>query len=321
MPELPEVETVRMALDDALLGGRICAVAQSAKPMRWAIPKNLKPRILGGRIEAVRRRAKYLLLDIGTERGGTERGAANHANHPSTERGAGTERGAAHHAHHANHANHAGELCLLLHLGMSGSVRIYPPSVPKPKRQKHDHLMLTAEIDGGAVSMVLNDPRRFGGVVLMEKGTQDAHPLLCNLGCEPLGNAWNGAVLLAGLASRRGAIKPALLDQNLVAGIGNIYASEALFAAGIAPETRAQKITLAEAERLALAVRDVLTRAIAAGGTSIKNHIQPGGEIGYFAQTLNVYGRAHEACYRCGDSIKMLRQNGRSSFYCPQCQK
>ena len=308
MPELPEVETVRMALDDALLGGRICAVAQSTKPMRWAIPKNLKPRILGGRIEAVRRRAKYLLLDIGTERGGTERGAANHANHPSSATG-------------ANHANHAGDLCLLLHLGMSGSVRIYPPSVPTPKRQKHDHLMLTAEIDGGAVSMVLNDPRRFGGVVLMEKGTQDAHPLLCNLGCEPLGNAWNGEVLLAGLASRRGAIKPALLDQNLVAGIGNIYASEALFEAGIAPQTSAQNITLAEAERIVLAVRDVLTRAIAAGGTSIKNHIQPGGEIGYFAQTLNVYGRAHEACYRCGDSIKMLRQSGRSSFYCPQCQK
>ncbi len=286
MPELPEVETVRMALDDALLGGRICAVAQSAKPMRWAIPKNLKSRILGGRIEAVRRRAKYLLLDV-----------------------AG--------AHNANH-----DLCLLLHLGMSGSVRIYPPSVPKPKRQKHDHLMLTAEIDGGAVSMVLNDPRRFGGVVLMEKGAaQGAHPLLCNLGCEPLGNAWNGAVLLAGLASRKGAIKPALLDQNLVAGIGNIYASEALFAAGIAPETRAQNITAPQAERLARAVRDVLTRAIAAGGTSIKNHIQPGGEIGYFAQTLNVYGRAHEACYRCGDSIKMLRQSGRSSFYCPQCQK
>ena len=308
MPELPEVETVRMALDDALLGGRICAVAQSAKPMRWAIPKNLRTRILGGRIEAVRRRAKYLLLDVA--------GAHN----ASTERGAGTERGAAHNANHANHPNH--DLCLLLHLGMSGSVRIYPPSVPKPKRQKHDHLMLTAEIDGGgaSVSMVLNDPRRFGGVVLMERG-EGAHPLLCNLGCEPLGNAWSGEVLLAGLASRKGAIKPALLDQNLVAGIGNIYASEALFEAGIAPETRAQNITLAEAERIVLAVRDVLTRAIAAGGTSIKNHIQPGGEIGYFAQTLNVYGRAHEACYRCGDSIKMLRQSGRSSFYCPQCQK
>ena len=301
MPELPEVETVRMALDDALLGGRICAVAQSTKPMRWAIPKNLRTRILGGRIEAVRRRAKYLLLDVAGA--STERGAANHANHP-------------------NHPkNHAGDLCLLLHLGMSGSVRIYPPSVPKPKRQKHDHLMLTVEVAGASVSMVLNDPRRFGGVVLMERGTQDAHPLLCNLGCEPLGNAWNGEVLLAGLASRKGAIKPALLDQNLVAGIGNIYASEALFVAGIAPQTSAQKITLAEAERLALAVRDVLTRAIAAGGTSIKNHIQPGGEIGYFAQTLNVYGRAHEACYRCGDSIKMLRQSGRSSFYCPQCQK
>ena len=283
MPELPEVETVRMALDDAMRGGRISGVAQSAMPMRWAIPQDLEAQISGGRIDAVRRRAKYLLLEIS---------GADGANH---------------------------DLCLLLHLGMSGSVRIYP-SAP-PKAQKHDHLMLTAEIKGGVVSMVLNDPRRFGGVVLMAKEAQGEHPLLCHLGCEPLSNAWNGAMLFEKLRVRKGAIKPALLDQSLVAGIGNIYASEALFIAGIAPQISAQNITSAQAERLAHAVREVLSRAIVAGGTSIKNHIQPGGEIGYFAQVLNVYGRAHEACHRCGDSIKMLRQSGRSSFYCPQCQK
>ena len=202
-------------------------------------------------------------------------------------------------------------------------MRIYPPSVPKPKRQKHDHLMLTAEIDGDSVSMVLNDPRRFGGVVLMEKGAaQGAHPLLCNLGCEPLGNAWNGG---GAFCRAKGGVKGRLNRLCWIKiwwrGLVISMRPKHFFAAGIAPETRAQNITLAEAERIVLAVRDVLTRAIAAGGTSIKNHIQPGGEIGYFAQTLNVYGRAHEACYRCGDSIKMLRQNGRSSFYCPQCQK
>ena len=281
MPELPEVETVRLALDDAMLDGRIAGVTQSAKPMRWAIPHDLEARIVGGRIAAVRRRAKYLLLDL---------------------KGGGAE-----------------DLCLLVHLGMSGSVRIYPS--PPPKAQKHDHLMLTAEVKGAPVSMVLNDPRRFGGVVLMPQTAQKAHPLLCNLGCEPLSNAWNGAVLFDGLRARKGAIKPALLDQSLVAGIGNIYASESLFEAGIAPHAIAQNMTMAQAEMLALAVRDVLARAIAAGGTSIKNHIQPGGEIGYFAQTLNVYGRADEACHRCGDSIKMVRQSGRSTFYCPQCQK
>ena len=204
---------------------------------------------------------------------------------------------------------------MLMHLGMSGSVRIHHD---RPEIGTHDHVILEMAGSGRPCWIVFNDPRRFGWIDLFSGET---HPMLAEMGPEPLGNAFSAATLLRGLAPRRGPIKTALLDQRLVAGIGNIYACEALFGAGISPRRRAYTIRQTRADRLATAIRDVLTRAIEDGGTSLRDHVQPGGEIGYFVQRLSVYGREGEPCHACGASIRSLVQSGRSSFYCPDCQR
>lgn len=296
MPELPEVETVRTAMENQMKGLVIREVRISDKKMRWPIPQNLPTLITGGRIMGVRRRAKYLLMDIDMAAG--MRAEITH--------GKGDKKDE--------------EWCLLLHLGMSGSVRIYPPNHHAPPPQKHDHLILYSGGDQ-ITTMVLNDPRRFGGAQLIKRQDQDQHPLLQALGPEPLGNQWNGDALKTALKDRKTSIKTALLDQRVVAGIGNIYASEALYQAGISPKRQAGKISLSRIDALTTAVKDVLMRAIAAGGTSLRDHVQPGGEIGYFVQRLHVYGREGEACHHCQTPIKLIRQTGRSSFYCPQCQR
>ena len=204
---------------------------------------------------------------------------------------------------------------MLMHLGMSGSVRIHDT---RPAIGTHDHMVL--EMSGGAAPswIVFNDPRRFGWIDLF---SGDTHPMLAGMGPEPLGNEFSAATLIDGLAARRGPVKTALLDQRLVAGIGNIYACEALFGAGLSPRRRGYTIGRKRAERLASAIRDVLQRAIEDGGTSLRDHVQPGGEIGYFVQRLSVYGRAGAPCHACGATIRSLVQSGRSSFYCPDCQR
>jgi len=204
---------------------------------------------------------------------------------------------------------------MLMHLGMSGSVRIHHD---RPAIGTHDHMVLEMRDAGASCWIVFNDPRRFGWIDLFR---DDIHPMLVGMGPEPLGNEFSAMTLIDGLAARRGPIKTALLDQRLVAGIGNIYACEALFGAGISPRRRAYTIRRQRAERLATAIRDVLMRAIADGGTSLRDHVQPGGDIGYFVQRLSVYGRAGEPCHSCGATIRSLVQSGRSSFYCPDCQR
>ena len=201
---------------------------------------------------------------------------------------------------------------LLLHLGMSGSIRIYdtPPSLGK-----HDHIMLTMAASPTAAAshyIVLNDPRRVGGVDLFSATHQDP---------EPLGNAFSAAHLQTVFTGRQGPVKNALLNQQLIAGIGNIYASEALFHAGVSPRRKAATIVGQRAERLATAIVKTLRAAIEDGGTSLRDHVQPGGEIGYFVQRLAVYGRDGQACQACTTPIKMIVQSGRSSFYCPRCQR
>lgn len=208
-----------------------------------------------------------------------------------------------------------GDETMLMHLGMSGSVRIHHD---RPAIGKHDHMVLAMEGAAGPCWVVFNDPRRFGWIDLF---SDDPHPMLADMGPEPLGNKFSAATLIAGLAARRGPVKTALLDQRLVAGIGNIYACEALFGAGISPRRRGYTIRRQRADRLAAAIRDVLMRAIEDGGTSLRDHVQPGGEIGYFVQRLSVYGRAGEPCHACGATIRSLVQSGRSSFYCPDCQR
>ena len=209
---------------------------------------------------------------------------------------------------------------LLLHLGMSGSIRIY--NTP-PYLGKHDHIMLTMAASSTTVAthyVVLNDPRRFGWVDLFPAAHQDAHKLLRHMGPEPLGNAFSAAYLQAAFKGRPGPVKNALLNQQLIAGIGNIYANEVLFHARISPRRKAATINGQRAERLATAVVKTLRAAIKDGGTSLRDHIQPGGEIGYFVQQLAVYGRGGQPCQVCTTPIKTIVQSGRSSFHCPRCR-
>ena len=209
---------------------------------------------------------------------------------------------------------------LLLHLGMSGSIRIYDT---RPDLGKHDHIMLTVAASATAKAthyVVLNDPRRFGWVDLFPAANQDTHKLLRHMGPEPLGNAFSAAHLQAVFKGRTGPVKNALLNQHLIAGIGNIYASEALFYAGISPRRKAFTIKGQRAERLAAAVAKTLRAAIEDGGTSLRDHVQPDGEVGYFVQRLAVYGRDGQPCQVCTTPIKVILQSGRSRFYCPRCQ-
>lgn len=207
---------------------------------------------------------------------------------------------------------------MLLHLGMSGSIRIHQA---QPPIGKHDHIVLTmgSGMANAAESwIVFNDPRRFGWLDLYRG---EVHPMLVDMGPEPLGNSFSADHLVAALAGRKGPIKTALLDQALVAGIGNIYACEALFMAGLSPRRKAGTIRGGRADRLVAAIRSVLASAVEDGGTSLRDHVQPGGEIGYFVQRLTVYGRDGQLCGTCGATIRRIIQSGRSSFYCPDCQR
>tara|TARA_B100001093_G_scaffold517365_1_gene598709 strand:- start:335 stop:1165 length:831 start_codon:yes stop_codon:yes gene_type:complete len=276
MPELPEVETVRLALLPAFENRRIITAHVGRPDLRWPLPERLANRLTGRIFGAPQRRGKFLLVPLD------------------------------------------GQETLLLHLGMSGSIRLHDSP---PKLGAHDHFMLAmAPVDGDVATnfVVFNDPRRFGWIDLF---SDEIPPMLAQMGPEPLGNKFSEAYLTAAFANRSSPVKTALLNQQLVAGIGNIYACEALFYAGISPRRKAGSIKGRRAHRLTTAIRDVLQRAIAEGGTSLRDHVQPGGEIGYFVQKLAVYGREGKACQRCDSCIRAIVQSGRSTFYCPTCQR
>lgn len=203
---------------------------------------------------------------------------------------------------------------LLLHLGMSGSLRVVPPATPW---RKHDHFALT--LDHGQ-QMRLHDPRRFGAALLIE-GDPAQHPLLCRLGPEPLGPDFNAEALREACRGKSAAIKLVLMDAHVVVGVGNIYASESLFLAGIDPRKPAGKITLPRLQRLVRAVRDVLSASIDMGGTTLRDFLNEKGEPGYFQQTLRVYDRAGEPCRTCGTKVRHLTQGQRSTYFCPKCQR
>ena len=276
MPELPEVETVRRALAQAMEDRQILHAHVGRPDLRWPLPDQLASRLEGRVVGGLQRRGKYVLLPL--DQGET----------------------------------------MLLHLGMSGSIRIHQA---QPPIGKHDHIVLTmgSGMANAAESwIVFNDPRRFGWLDLYRG---EVHPMLVDMGPEPLGNSFSADHLVAALAGRKGPIKTALLDQALVAGIGNIYACEALFMAGLSPRRKAGTIRGGRADRLVAAIRSVLASAIEDGGTSLRDHVQPGGEIGYFVQRLTVYGRDGQLCGTCGATIRRITQSGRSSFYCPDCQR
>lgn len=218
---------------------------------------------------------------------------------------------------------HFGEDVLAVHLGMSGRMVIHA-DIKQHKIGKHDHMVFIME-DGQGV--VFNDPRRFGMVLQFRQDEMTIHPSFARLGPEPLSDAFDGAFLYETLRKRNTPVKTALLDQHMVVGIGNIYACEALFAAGIDPCKKASSVSRAKADALALAVRDVLERAIAAGGSSLKDYRQADGSLGYFQHGFKVYDREGEPCPCCAAGgkkkavIQRIVQAGRSTFFCPACQK
>ena len=270
MPELPEVEVTRRGFAERIAGARIDAV-RIGKPLRWALM--VEPgTLIGRRVLAVRRRGKYLLVDL-------DRGL------------------------------------LLLHLGMSGSLR-FDAALPSPGM--HDHFDLVT--DRGTLR--LNDPRRFGAVVYVEdEAAPWAVKLLGGLGMEPLGDAFDLDTFHAGLRKRRTAVKQVLLAGDVVVGVGNIYASEALFQAGIRPSLPAERISRPRAARLHAAGREILARAVEKGGSTLRDFSNVDGQNGYFQLEAAVYGRAGEPCRVCATPIRQLRQGQRSTYYCPKCQK
>ncbi|WP_204112902.1 bifunctional DNA-formamidopyrimidine glycosylase/DNA-(apurinic or apyrimidinic site) lyase [Shimia biformata] len=283
MPELPEVETVRRGLEPAMTGAVIAKATVNRPDLRWPFPPRMAERLTGARVDRLRRRSKYILADL--DRGET----------------------------------------LLIHLGMSGRMTVSGDPLGQfvhdhPMPEKHDHVVF--DMENGA-RITFNDPRRFGAMDLLPTATADAHPLLASLGPEPLGNAFSEDHLVAALKGRNTPIKSALLDQKIVAGLGNIYVCEALFRAGIAPTRKAGRISAARVASLVPIIRQVLSEAIDAGGSSLRDFRQADGELGYFQHSFDVYGREGEPCRRdgCGGTIGRIVQSGRSSFYCPQCQR
>jgi formamidopyrimidine-DNA glycosylase len=270
MPELPEVEATRLSFADRIAGARI-RTAWLGKPLRWPLGVPVA-RLAGCSVQGVRRRGKYLLLDL-------EPGL------------------------------------LLLHLGMSGSLS-FADSLPP--RGVHDHFEL--QTDRGLLR--LNDPRRFGAVVWAAgEDAPVARKLLGGLGVEPMEEGFQPETFHAALQTRRAPIKQVLLAGDVVVGVGNIYASEALFLAGIRPTLSAARISRPRAARLHAAIREVLGRALAVGGTTLRNYSNAAGERGNFQFEVKVYGREGESCRICGTPIKAIRQGQRATFFCPKCQK
>ena len=269
MPELPEVETTLRGVAPHLVGRKILEITVREKRLRWPVPDAVHD-LAGLKIDAARRRAKYLLFATS---GGT----------------------------------------LIVHLGMSGSLRVVDPDHPW---RKHDHFAILL---GSGKQLRLHDPRRFGCVLLVAE--PDAHPLLAALGPEPLGEDFTAAHLFTASRGKSVAVKAFIMDSKVVVGVGNIYASEALFIAGIKPTRPAGKVTRAEYERLAEAIRQVLLASIEMGGTTLRDFLNEKGEPGYFAQSLRVYDRASQPCPRCGGKVKRITLGQRSTYFCPKCQR
>jgi formamidopyrimidine-DNA glycosylase len=290
MPELPEVETVRRGLQPVMEGSKILAAEARRKDLRFPFQKDFVARLTGQTVTGLGRRAKYLMADLGS-----------------------------------------GDV-LLMHLGMSGSFRIQKDKDaqtpgqfhhPRGKNGAHDHVVF--HMSSGA-AVIFNDPRRFGYMKIIARNDLDEEPLLRGLGPEPLGNEFDAAMLARSCEGKATTLKAALLDQRVVAGLGNIYVCEALYRAHLSPKRHAS--TLADrkgaptdhAKRLVDAIHTVLNQAIKAGGSSLRDHRQTSGELGYFQHHFLVYDREGQKC-GCGGVVKRFTQNGRSTFWCPKCQK
>jgi len=293
MPELPEVETVRRGLQPVMEGERFAKVEARRRDLRWPLPKDFAARLEGKTIAGLGRRAKYLLADLSS-----------------------------------------GDV-LVMHLGMSGSFRVLrddKEAVPgnyhheRSKHLAHDHVIF--HMGNGAI-VAFNDPRRFGSMKLVPRAKLDQEPLLRALGPEPLGNEFDAAMLARACKGKKTSLKAALSDQKIVAGLGNIYVCEALHRARLSPRRRASTIATKSgapnerAEKLVEAIKAVLADAIEAGGSSLRDHRRTDGELGLFQHNFRVYDRVGKPCPTpgCNGTIKRVVQTGRSTFFCPVCQK
>ena len=276
MPELPEVETTKNGIAPHINQQILSELVVRQPKLRWPIPPHLKKTVKGLRVHNVHRRAKYLLIDL----------ADNEGNIKGT---------------------------LIIHLGMSGSLRVLNADIPKA--EKHEHFDLVFE---NGVVVRYTDPRRFGAC-LWQTADEESE-LLTHLGPEPLSDEFNADYLYGLSRKRTSAIKTFIMDQKFVVGVGNIYASESLFMAGIHPKKAAGKVSKAKFELLVDAIKKVLAKAISEGGTTLKDFVGGDGKPGYFAQQLNVYGRAGEPCPNCDKPIKQVVLGQRSTFYCTRCQ-
>jgi len=288
MPELPEVETVRRGLAPAMEGARFAKVEVRRRDLRWPLPKDFARRLEGKTVEGLGRRAKYLTADLSS-----------------------------------------GDV-LLMHLGMSGSFRVGHDAKPgiyyheRSKSRAHDHVVF--HMSNGDV-ITFNDPRRFGSMKLVPRAKLDEEPLLRAIGPEPLGNEFDASMLAVACAGKKTSLKAALSDQRVVAGLGNIYVCEALFRARLSPKRQASTIAdrngkpNARAEALVESIKAVLNDAIKAGGSSLRDHRRADGSLGDFQHHFLVYDREGERCPNCKGTIKRIVQAGRSTFYCPSCQK
>jgi formamidopyrimidine-DNA glycosylase len=289
MPELPEVETVRRGLEPAMQGARFAKVEVRRGDLRWPLAKDFAKRLQGQTVTGLGRRAKYLLADVSS-----------------------------------------GDV-LVMHLGMSGSFHVFDRGGHgKPgacaKHAAHDHVVF--HMSSGAI-VTFNDPRRFGSMKLVPRAKLNAEPLLHGLGPEPLGNAFDAAMLAQACRGKKTSLKAALLDQRVVAGLGNIYVCEALHRALLSPKRQASTIATRtgapneRAERLVAAIKAVLNDAIRDGGSSLRDHKRTDGGLGMFQHNFRVYDREGQKCRTagCSGTVKRIVQNGRSTFYCPSCQQ
>ncbi|WPO42416.1 bifunctional DNA-formamidopyrimidine glycosylase/DNA-(apurinic or apyrimidinic site) lyase [Tardiphaga sp. 42S5] len=293
MPELPEVETVRRGLQPAMEGSKITRLDLRRKDLRFPFQPDFAGRLQGRVITSLGRRAKYLLADLDS-----------------------------------------GDV-LLMHLGMSGSFRVVSdennvmPGAfhhPRSDERAHDHVVFHMS---SGLSVIYNDPRRFGFMKIFARSEIENEPFLKDIGPEPLGNAFDAAMLAGATAGKKTSLKAALLDQRVVAGLGNIYVCEALFRSHLSPRRLAATLATKKGEptdhsrRLVTAIHEVLNQAIKAGGSSLRDHRQTDGELGYFQHSFQVYDREGEPCQTdgCSGIVKRFVQNGRSTFWCPKCQR
>ncbi|MET3589748.1 formamidopyrimidine-DNA glycosylase [Bartonella silvatica] len=291
MPELPEVETVRRGLEPLVTGAKILSVTLNRKDLRFPFPKELRERLTGSSITELGRRAKYLLFHLSQNE------------------------------------------TILSHLGMSGSWRIEDGLLRKnssftEKFSKHDHFVMNVQAkDGKVYRLTYNDTRRFGFILLIDTNALYEHSLLKKLGPEPMSNRFSGRYLQETFANKKTSLKGALLNQSVVAGLGNIYVCEALWRSRLSPQRGAFTLALKtahareSADSLAQNIRDVISEAILSGGASLRDYMHVDGSLGYFQHVFSVYGREGKECLQCRTLIVRILQSGRSSFYCPQCQK